>query len=144
MSSNQFDLHLTLSEMSWSFNFFYYLRLMIGINLYVLGCLGRYKVTPLHIVDTFARMDRCDIYCGKLVFKRLSLVPEAYYWYILSIFCYLQATCVYTFFATLRLPIKSLKVLSKFHGKRIWGVIRWNIFMFPKSVWASGESYKIS
>ena len=37
-SMSLFDLHLTLSEMSWSFNYFSYLRLMIGINFYVLGC----------------------------------------------------------------------------------------------------------
>ena len=27
-------------------------------------------------------------------------------------------------------------MMSKFHRKRIWEVIRWNIVMFPKSVWA--------
>ena len=51
MPSNQFDLHLTLSEMSWSLNF---LRLMIGNNFYVLCCLGRCDVTPLHIVGTIS------------------------------------------------------------------------------------------
>ena len=82
-------------------------------------------MTPLHIVGTIDRMDRCNFYCSKLVFKRLSLVPEAYHWYKLSIFCSLQATCldklmlhatcVYTFFAT----VKFLKVLPKFRWKRI-------------------------
>ena len=78
-------------------------------------------MTPLQIVGTMDRMDWCDIYYGKLVSKRMSLVPEAYYWYKLSIFCSLQAisTCVYTFFATIKLPIKVLKVLSKFQWKRI-------------------------
>ena len=51
MPSNQFDLHLTLLEMSWSLNF---LRLMIGNNFYVLCCLGRCDVTPLHIVGTIS------------------------------------------------------------------------------------------
>ena len=127
---------------------------MIGINYYVLCCLGRCEVTPLHMVGTIDRKDRCDICCGKLAFKRMSLVPEAYYWYKLSIFCslhttclnkpMLHATCVYTFFATVKLPIKFLKVLSKFHGKRTQGVISWNIVLFLKSVWASSKSYKIS
>ena len=85
-------------------------------------------MTP-HIVGTIDRMDRCDICCGKLVFKRLSLVPEVCYWYELSIFfplhatcvdqLMLYATCVYTFFATVKLPIKFLKVSSKFKSKRI-------------------------
>ena len=51
-------------------------------------------MTPLQIVGTMDRMDRCDIYYGKLVSKRMSLVPEAYYWYKLLIFCSLQATCL--------------------------------------------------
>ena len=67
---------------------------MIGINFYVLCCLGRCEVIPLQIVGTMDRMDRCDIYYGKLVSKRMSLVPEAYYWYKLSIICSLQATCL--------------------------------------------------
>ena len=67
---------------------------MIGNNFYVLCCLGRCEVTPLQIVGTMDRMDWCDIYYGKLVSKRKSLVPEAYYWYKLSIFCSLQATCL--------------------------------------------------
>ena len=67
---------------------------MIGINFYVLCCLGRCEVTPPQIVGTMDRMDWCDIYYGKLVSKRMSLVPEAYYWYKLSIFCSLQATCL--------------------------------------------------
>ena len=67
---------------------------MIGISFYVLCCLRRCEVTPLQIVGTMDRMDRCDIYYGKLVSKRMSLVPEAYYWYKLSIFCSLQATCL--------------------------------------------------
>ena len=33
-------------------------------------------MTSLYIVGTIGRMDRCDIYCGKLVFKRSSSVPE--------------------------------------------------------------------
>ena len=37
-------------------------------------------MTPLQIVGTMDRMDWCDIYYGKLVSKRMSLVPEAYYW----------------------------------------------------------------
>ena len=49
-------------------------------------------MTPLHIVGTIDRVNRCDGYCDKLVFKRLSLVPEAYYWHKLSIFYSLQAT----------------------------------------------------
>ena len=36
-------------------------------------------MTPLHIVGTIDRMDGSDIYCDKLVFKRLSLLPKAYY-----------------------------------------------------------------
>ena len=60
---------------------------MIGIYFYVLFSLGRCEVTPLHIIGTTDRMDRCDIYCGKPV-------PEAYYWYKLSIFYSLQATCL--------------------------------------------------
>ena len=52
---------------------------MVGINVNVLCCLGRCEVTPIQMVGTIDRMDRCDIQCGKLVFKRLSLVPEAYY-----------------------------------------------------------------
>ena len=67
---------------------------MIGINFYVLCCLGRCEVIPLQIVGTMDRMDWCDIYYGKLVSKRMSLVPEAYYWYKLSIICSLQATCL--------------------------------------------------
>ena len=31
--------------------------------------LERCEVTPICIVGTIDRMDRCDIYCGKLVFK---------------------------------------------------------------------------
>ena len=54
---------------------------MIGINYYVLCGLGRCEVTPLHMVSTVDKKDRCDICCGKLAFKRISLVPEAYYWY---------------------------------------------------------------
>ena len=87
-------------------------------------------MTPLQIVGTMDRMDRCDIYYGKLVSKRMSLVPEAYYWYKLSVnflfsssnlpqLAYAISTCVYTFFATIELPIKVLKVLSKFQWKRI-------------------------
>ena len=53
---------------------------MIGINFYVLCCLGRCEVTLLHMVGTIERKDRCDIFCGKLAFKRMSLVLEAYYW----------------------------------------------------------------
>ena len=49
--------------------FISYLRLMIGINFYVFCCLGRCDVTPLLEVGTIDRMDRCDMYCGKLVFK---------------------------------------------------------------------------
>ena len=67
---------------------------MIGINFYVICCLGRCEVIPLQIVGTMDRMDWCDIYYGKLVSKRMSLVLEAYYWYKLSIFCSLQATCL--------------------------------------------------
>ena len=67
---------------------------MIGINFYVICCLGRCEVIPLQIVGTMDRMDWCDIYYGKLVSKRMSLVPEAYYWYKLSIICSLQATCL--------------------------------------------------
>ena len=39
------------------------LRLMIGINYYVLCCLGRCEVNPLHMVGTIDRKDRCDICC---------------------------------------------------------------------------------
>ena len=70
------------------------LRLMIGINYYVLCCLGRCGVTPLHMVGTIDREDRSNIYCGKLAFKRMSLVLEAYYWYKLSIFCSLHTICL--------------------------------------------------
>ena len=49
---------------------------MIGINFYVLCCLGRCDVTPLDRVDTIDRADRCDVYWAKLVFKRMLLVPE--------------------------------------------------------------------
>ena len=49
-------------------------------------------MTPLHMVGTIERKDRSDICCGKLAFKRMSLVPEAYYWYKLSIFCSLALT----------------------------------------------------
>ena len=62
-------------------------------------------MTPLHMVGTIERKDRCDICFGKVAFKRKLLVPEAY-WYKLSIFCSLHticldwpmlyATCVYT------------------------------------------------
>ena len=54
---------------------------MIGINFNVLCCLGRCEVTPIQIVGTIDGniMDRWDIHRGMLVFKRLSLVPEAYY-----------------------------------------------------------------
>ena len=52
---------------------------MIRINFYVLCYLGRCKVTPIHLVGIIDRMDRSDIYCGKLVFKRLLLVQKAYY-----------------------------------------------------------------
>ena len=38
-------------------------------------------MTPIHIVATIDRMDKCENYCGKLIFKRVSLVPEAYYWF---------------------------------------------------------------
>ena len=86
-------------------------------------------MTPLHVVGTIDRMYGCDICCGKLVFKGISLVPEAYYWYELSIFCSLQATCldqlilyatyVYIVFANVKLLIQFLKVLSRFHWKRI-------------------------
>ena len=38
------------------------LRLITGVNFYVLYCLGRCDVTPLYIVGTIDRMDRCDIY----------------------------------------------------------------------------------
>ena len=51
-------------------------------------------MTPLHIVGTIDIMDRCDICCDKLVFKRLSFVLEAYYWCKLSIICSLQGTCL--------------------------------------------------
>ena len=37
---------------------------MIGINCYVLCCLERCDVIPLHIVGTIDRMDRCDMYCA--------------------------------------------------------------------------------
>ena len=43
-------------------------------------------MTSIHVVGTIDRMDRCDIYGGKLVFQRLSLVPEAYYWFKSSVF----------------------------------------------------------
>ena len=52
---------------------------MIGINAYVLGYLGRCEVTPIHRVGAIDRTDSYDIYCGKLVFQKLLLVPEAYY-----------------------------------------------------------------
>ena len=29
-------------------------------------------MTPIHVVGTIDRIDWCDIYCGKLVFQRLS------------------------------------------------------------------------
>ena len=87
-------------------------------------------MTPIHLIGIIDRMDRSDISCGKLVFKRLLLVQKfTTQWYKLSIFCSLHATClgkllidktcVYTFFATVKLPIKFLKVLSKFHWKII-------------------------
>ena len=94
MSSNEFDLHFTFPKMYWSFNFISQLRLMIGINFYVLCYLGRCDVTPVHRVGIIDRMDRCDVNRGKLVLKRMSLVPEAEYWYKLSIFCSLHATCL--------------------------------------------------
>ena len=36
-------------------------------------------MTPIHLVGTIDRVDRYDIYCGKLVFKRLLLEQKAYY-----------------------------------------------------------------
>ena len=36
-------------------------------------------------------------------------------------------------FTTVKLPIKFLKVLSKFYWKRMQGAIRWNVVMFLKS-----------
>ena len=45
--------------------------MMIGINFNVLCCLGRCDVTPLNIVGTIDRMDRCDMYYAKVVFKRM-------------------------------------------------------------------------
>ena len=51
-------------------------------------------MTPVHRVGIIDRMDRCDVNRGKLVLKRMSLVPEAEYWYKLSIFCSLHATCL--------------------------------------------------
>ena len=32
-------------------------------------------------IGTIDRKDRSDICCGKLAFKKMSLVPEAYYQY---------------------------------------------------------------
>ena len=32
--------------------------------------------------------------------------------------------------------LEIFSMMSKFHWKRIWEVIRWNIVMFPESVWA--------
>ena len=87
-------------------------------------------MTPLHIVGTIDRVNRCDGYCDKLVFKRLSLVPEAYYWhnyqsFILSRQLPSTSLCyIHTFFATVKLPKKFLKVLSKFHWKKTGGDIR--------------------
>ena len=37
---------------------------MIGINFYVLCCLGKCDAIQLHIVGTIDRMDRCDMYCA--------------------------------------------------------------------------------
>ena len=125
---------------------------MIGINFYVLCCLGRCELTPIHIVGTIDRMCRSDIYFGKLVFKRLSLVPEAYYWFKLSIFFSLHATCldqfmpyatcVYTLFKAVKLPKKFLKAFSKFHWKRIRDQVKY--CHVPECLRFQNESYKIS
>ena len=92
-------------------------------------------MTPLHIVGTIDRMDRCNICCEKLVFKRLSLVPEAYYWYKLSIFFFSPGNlprlayaicnlCLY-FFCNCKITNEVFEsFFSKFHWKRTEGVIR--------------------
>ena len=51
-------------------------------------------VPGVNMVGTIDRKDRSDICCGKLAFKRMSIVPEAYYWYKLSIFFSLHTSCV--------------------------------------------------
>ena len=63
---------------------------MIEINFYVLRYLGRCEVTPLHILSTIA----IEWIGVKFTLARMSLVPEAYYWYKFSIFCSLHATCL--------------------------------------------------
>ena len=53
---------LTCISLCQKFLFISLLRLMIGINFYVLCCLGRYDVTPQYIVGTTDRMGMCNIY----------------------------------------------------------------------------------
>ena len=36
-------------------------------------------MTPIHLIGIIDRMDRSDISCDKLVFKRLLLVQKVYY-----------------------------------------------------------------
>ena len=51
-------------------------------------------MTTIQRVGVIDGTDSCGIYCGKLLFKKLLLVTEAYYWFKLSIFCSLHATCL--------------------------------------------------